>query len=143
VTRAFTDQRRLPGLVAAWLTERVSRLSPPTSGDTISAVDPRFIVPSGLGYAQGSNTTYSGGSVTMDSAYPQTAVGSGGSYHDPLGEEFDHQEQMERLAKRLASGKPGPPPPLIQSGDGTVREMGGQSESEQVKEDGPDPAKSS
>jgi hypothetical protein len=143
VTRAFTDQRRLPALVAGWLTERVSRLPSPASGRHGGDIDPRFITTSGLGYARGSNATYSGGSATLGSAYPETAVGSGGSCPDPMQEQFDHQQDMERLARRLASGKTGPPPPLIRRGDGTVREMGGPSASEPEEEEGPDPTKSS
>jgi hypothetical protein len=144
VTRAFTDQRRLPALVAGWLTERVSRLPPPASGGAFGETDPKLIVASGLGYAQGSNTIYLGGSPPPGSVFSETAAGSGGSYSDPMREEFNHKQEMERLARRLASGKAGPPPPLIQRGDGTVRELGGllahESEGE---EEGPDPAKSS
>ena len=144
VIRAFTDQRRLAALVAAWLSGRVSRPTSSRSGRPIGTIDPRDITASGLGYAQGSNTTYSGGSATLGSAFPEIAVGSGGSYHDPMLEEFDYQQDMDRIARRLASGKAGPPPPLIQRGDGTVSEVGGPSAQEtQDTDEHPDSGKSS
>lgn len=58
------------------------------------------------------------------SAIPDALVGSGGSFPDPMLEEFDHRRATERLAKRLADRKSGPGPLLIQTGDGTVRETG-------------------
>jgi hypothetical protein len=59
-------------------------------------------------------------------------------------EEFDHRQEMERLAKRLASGKAGPQPPLIQRGDEAVHGLGGPlADESDEKEGGPDPAKSS
>lgn len=48
VTRALTDHRRLPAIVAAWLTERVPRTPSPRPG----AFDPSLITASGVGYAR-------------------------------------------------------------------------------------------
>jgi hypothetical protein len=52
VTRPFTDHRRLPAMVAAWLTERVSREPSPAGGSPFGGVHPDLITASGVGYAR-------------------------------------------------------------------------------------------
>jgi hypothetical protein len=124
VTKAFTDHPRLPAIVAAWLTTHVTRPLAPASGWSARRIGPGFITAAGRGNVNGSNTTYSSGPPTPGSALADAPVGSGGFYPGLMPEHLDPLRESEQLARHRASGKPGPPPLLIPSWDGTISEVG-------------------